>query len=121
MPSKSHENKIEEISREILSRSMLWKVKKNFPVWLPEDGGFGLIDVVGFKHATANSLPEIEAYEVEESSGSLQQRRNLEKLKQLKSSFPLTIRVRICQLSASENHKEKCFKRPFIENRINRF
>ncbi len=29
MPSKQHEQKIEEIAREIQSRSLNWKIKKN--------------------------------------------------------------------------------------------
>jgi len=110
MPSKPHEQKIEEIAREIQSRSLNWKVKKNYPIWLHKENSWGLIDVVGFKKETFESGAEVQAYEIEESSGNLQQTRNLEKLNQFKSSFPSTIQVSICQLSTAENHKEKCFK-----------
>lgn len=111
MPSKQHEQKIEEISREIQSRSLNWKVKKNYPIWLHKENSWGLIDVVGFKKETFEAGAEVQAYEIEESSGNLQQARNLEKLRQFQSSFPSTIKVLTCQLSASENHQEKCFKK----------
>jgi hypothetical protein len=99
---------------------MDWKTRKGFPVWLPSENVFGLIDIVAFKKSTNYSPAVVEGYEVECSSGNLQQKRNLEKLKQLKFSFSSSIRVRICQLSAFENHKEKCFRRP-IQNKVNRF
>src|SRR3990167_1107444 len=107
MPSKPHEQKIEEIAREIQSRSLNWKVKKNYPVWLHKENSWGLLDVVGFKKETFEAGAVVEAYEVEESSGNLQQARNIEKLNQFKLSFPSTIRVSVCQLSTAESHKEK--------------
>lgn len=112
MPSKQHEGKIEEIRREIESRSMEWKTRKGFPVWLPKENVFGLIDIVGFKKSSNTSSAIVEAYEVEESSGALQQKRNLEKLKQLESSFPSNVKVKTCQLSSSDNHKVKCARKP---------
>lgn len=66
--------------------------------------------MVEFKKETFEVGAVVEAYEVEESSGNLQQARNIEKLNQFKSSFPSTITVAVCQLSTAENHKEKCFK-----------
>ena len=116
MPSKAHESKIEEIRRDILSRSMEWKVKKGFQVWLPNENAFGLIDVVGFKKATNISPAIVQGFEVEENSGDLQQKRNLEKLRQLEVSFPSNVKVQTCQLSASEDHKQKCFKKPTPSN-----
>ena len=117
MPSKAHESKIEEIRRDVESRGLQWKTRKAFPIWLPNENVFGLIDIVAFKKAENNYPAIVEGYEVEESSGSLQQKRNLEKLKQLESSFPSNVRVKTCQLSASENHKQKCFRKPFNNNK----
>lgn len=73
MPSKQHEQKIEEIKREVESRSIEWKTKKGFQVWLPQENVFGLVDIVAFKKSTNLSPAIVEGYEIEESSGSLQQ------------------------------------------------
>ncbi len=110
MPSKQHEDKIEEIKREILARSMDWKIKKNFLIWLPKDNIFGSIDLTGFKKQSPFSPAEAEAYEIEEANGSSQVHRNFEKLEQFKKSFPTNVRVRTCQLNANEDHKIKCLR-----------
>ena len=113
MPSSEHEEKIEEISREIKARGMNWRVKKNFPIWMP-DNKFGMIDIIGFKSKSSFSKAEVDAYEVEERNNQSQVNRNFEKLQQLSKSFSPDIDVSICQLKANENHKEKCgrFRRP---------
>lgn len=108
MPSKAHSEAIEKIEREIKSRSIDWRTKRNFLVWLPKDNVFGSIDIAGFKKANQFSPAEAEAYEVEESNGSSQVHRNFEKLEQFKKSFPANVRVRVCQLNANENHRIKC-------------
>ena len=111
MPSRQHEDKIEEIGREIKSRSMDWKTRKNYPIWLPKENKFGMIDLVGFKKQTQISRAEVDGYEIEENSGMSQQNRNFEKLQQLKKSFPSDVRVNVCQLKSNQNHLQSCSRR----------
>jgi hypothetical protein len=112
-PSKEHEDKIEEISREIESRSMDWKTRKNYPIWLGADNknpinsnSWGLIDVMGFKNASQNNKAEIEMYEVEEKSSMFQQNKNFEKMNIAEKSFPLGVIVSKCQLKSNQDHKD---------------
>lgn len=109
MPSKEHQYKIEEIDREIKSRGMNWKTKKNYPIWLPKENNFGLIDIVGFKKEGSTSAI-IEAYEVEERNSAGQISRNLKKLEELRKITSPIIRVFTCQLNSNENHIFKCKK-----------
>lgn len=113
MPSKEHEGKIEEIRREIESRSMDWKTKKQYSVWLPQENLFGLIDIVGFKKKTQNSPAEIDAYEIEEKSPTNQRFKNFEKLETLKKSFAPDVKVNTCQLNSNQDHKKVCPKNKF--------
>ena len=85
---------------------MNWKIKKNYPIWMPQDNKFGMIDIVGFKKKTQISKARVEGYEVEEKSGMSQQNRNFEKLQQLKKSFSSDIVVDVCQLKSNQNHKD---------------
>jgi hypothetical protein len=108
MPSRSHENKIEEIEREIKSRSMNWTTRKNYPVWMHRENKWGQIDLVGFKRETSESPAVIDAYEIEEKNNSGQRNRNLEKLNQLRKLTPNNIKVFTCQLDTNQNHKQVC-------------
>jgi len=111
MPSQNHKNKIAEISQEINSRSQSWRTKKNYPIWMPQDNQFGLIDIVGFKSSLPNQKAEVEGYEIEEANGQGQIARNREKLEQLKKSFPPeTVQVTTCQLTAEQDHRQVCPK-----------
>lgn len=106
MPSSQHEDKIEEISREIKSRSMDWRTKKNYLVWLQKENKFGMVDIVGFKKQTPTSRAIVEGYEIEERNSSSQISRNFEKLQQLKKSFSSDVVVHVCQLKSNQNHKD---------------
>jgi hypothetical protein len=108
MPSLKHKNKIEEIDREIKSRGMDWRTRRNYPIWLHKENVWGQIDIIGFKKETIDSPAIIDAYEIEELSSNIQKNRNLMKLKQLKASIPKSIKVFTCQLSANEDHRRVC-------------
>ncbi|HRZ85635.1 MAG TPA: hypothetical protein P5277_02535 [Candidatus Paceibacterota bacterium] len=111
MPSREHQQKIEEIDREIKSRGMNWKTKKNYPVWLHKENNWGQIDLVGFKKEDSFSPAVIDAYEIEERNSSGQISRNLEKLAQLRKITPLNIKVFTCQLKANQDHKTVCSRK----------
>ncbi|HRZ85987.1 MAG TPA: hypothetical protein P5277_04395 [Candidatus Paceibacterota bacterium] len=111
MPSKEHEQKIEEIDREIKSRGMHWKTKKNYPIWLHKENSWGQIDLVGFKREEPMSPAMIDAFEIEERNSAGQISRNLEKLEQIKKMTPINIKVRTCQLKSNEDHKKVCIRK----------
>lgn len=113
MPSIEHENQIEAIKRQIESRGLNWKTKKNVEVHIPENNEFGLIDICGYKKEEPDSPAEVECYEIEHSDNSQdfnhwQSKRNKRKLEIIKNSFPPNVKTSVCQLSSSDNHLTKC-------------
>ncbi len=113
MPSIEHDNSIETIKREIESRGLEWKTKKNVEVFIPEDNSFGLIDICGYRQEEPNSPAEVECYEIEHSDNSPnfihpQSKKNKRKLEIIKKSFPSNVKVFACQLSSFDNHLFKC-------------
>lgn len=120
MPSQQHQEKIETIEREILNRGMDWKTKRNFPVWLHKENNWGLLDLVGFKKESSDNQNDIESaildiYEVEEKSGGLQKKRNLEKMEQMKFLYNPSIKIFTCQITSDQNHIEIC---PYFNNKV---
>ena len=108
MPSFEHEYKTEEIKRELLSRGMNWRARKQYPIWLEDENSWGLIDVVGFKKKEKDSPAEVHAFEIEEKSPTEQQGRNFSKLEKFKNFFPAHIKVHTCQLRTNEDHRLVC-------------
>ena len=110
-PSVEHQRKIEEIEREIKSRGLQWRTKRNLNVWLPQDNILGKIDLTGFKKFESSISPAIiESYEVEEKNSPGQISRNLEKLRQLEKLRDKNIIVKTCQLTSDQDHKKVCQK-----------
>lgn len=109
MVSQEHILKLEEIDREIKSRGANWQTRKSFPIWLKKENSWGLIDLVGFKKEISEDSPAvIDAYEIENASGSLQRNRNLEKLNEIKELINPKIKIFTCQLTPEQNHQEVC-------------
>jgi hypothetical protein len=86
MPTKSHEQKINQLEEEYCKKG--FRCKKNFPLFDPRQNNFALIDLVCFKENSAR------AFEIEVTGK--QAVKNAGDLRRFKETFK---NAKICQLT----------------------